>query len=102
MGNVAYRIDHDTASLFSYSGRERVLTLDPVSTGDQGWAGFIVAYNEFCSQRGGTPLFNQTRGITPLQAKAAFGAEIEYFQTYRRAYDPEDRMYTPYFQQLFE
>ena len=65
MLNVAYRILKDDSSLFSYSSDGNVMTLDPVSTGDPGWADFIAAYNEFCSDLGGVPLFNQTRGITP-------------------------------------
>ncbi len=100
--NVGYSIAQDTESLFSYTRRGPALTLDPVSTGSRGWDGFITAYNEFCIQHNGTPLFNQSRGITPLQAKAAFGPEIKTFQEYRRKYDPEDRFYTEYFRNLFE
>ncbi len=99
--NVGYHIAQDRQSLFSYTRKGPALTLDPVSTGSLGWDGFITSYNEFCSQHNGTPLFNQTRGITPLQAKAAFGEEIETFNKYRRKYDPEDRFYTDYFRKLF-
>ncbi len=100
--NVGYRIAEDRQSLFSYTRHGPALTLDPVATGLRGWNGFLTAYNEFCIQHGGTPLFNQTRGITPLQAKAAFGPEILKFQAVRRLHDPEDRFYTPYFRRLFE
>ncbi len=100
--NVGYRIARDRQSLFSYTRNSDGLTLDPVATGLRGWNGFLVAYNEFCIQHGGTPLFNQTRDITPLQAQAAFGPEIETFQAVRRVHDPHDRFYTPYFQRLFE
>ena len=100
--NVGYFIAQDTSSLFSYTRKGPALTLDPVSTGSRGWDGFITAYNEFCIQHGGTPLFNQTRGITPLQAKASFGPEIEKFLEYRAKYDPEDRFYTDYFRKRFE
>lgn len=100
--NVGYFIAQDTQSLFSYTRRGPAVTLDPVSTGAEGWDGFITAYNEFCSQRNGTPLFNQTRGITPQQARAAFGPEIEAFMELRRAYDPDDRFYTGYFRKCFE
>ncbi len=102
MLNVGYSIAQDTQSLFSYTRKGPALTLDPVSTGSRGWDGFITAYNEFCIQHNGTPLFNQTRGITPLQAKAAFGPEIEQFLEYRRKYDPEDRFYTEYFRKRLE
>lgn len=102
MLNVGYYIAQDSQSLFSYTRRGSALTLDPVSTGSRGWDGFLTAYNEFCIQHNGTPLFNQTRGITPLQAKAAFGPEIKTFLAYRRKVDPDDRFYTDYFRQRFE
>jgi hypothetical protein len=100
--NVGYSIAQDTSSLFSYTRKGPGLTLDPVSSGSKGWLGFLIAYNEFCIQHNGTPLFNQSRSITPLQAKAAFGEEIEKFQAYRRQYDPEERFYNEYFRNLFE
>ncbi len=84
MLNVGYHIIQDTSSLFSYTRKGPALTLDPVSTGAHGWNDFIAAYNDFCSQRGGTPLFNQPPRITPQQAKAAFGEEIATFQRQRR------------------
>lgn len=100
--NVGYHIAQDTRSLFSYTRNGPVLTLDPVGSGSMGWHGFLVAYNEFCIQHNGKPLFNQTPHITPLQARASFGREIEAFQAYRRKHDPENRFYTPYFRALFE
>jgi hypothetical protein len=102
MLNVGYSIAQDTSSLFSYTRKGPALTIDPVSTGLTGWLGFLTSYNEFCIQHNGTPLFNQSRGITPLQAKAAFGPEVQKFQDYRRRYDPEDRFYTDYFRKRFE
>ena len=100
--NVGYSIAQDRKSNFSYARKGPALTLDPVATGASGWDEFITAYNEFCIQHGGTPLFNQTRGITPLQARAALGDEIDRFVDYRRRMDPDDRFYTPYFRSLFE
>lgn len=102
MLNVGYHIIQDKQSLFSYTRNGPVLTLDPVSTGSKGWEGFLIAYNEFCIQHNGKPLLNQTPSITPLQAKAAFGAEIEKFQEYRHKYDPDDRCYNQFFRNLFE
>lgn len=100
--NVGYHIAEDRRSLFSYTRRGPALTLDPVSTGSRGWNAFLTAYNEFCIQHNGTPLFNQSRGITPLQAQEAFGPEIKKFLEYRKKYDPEDRFYTEYFRTRFE
>ena len=108
--NVAYRISQDQSSLFSYSFDGNVLTLDPVSTGDSGWEEFIVAYNEFCSARGGVPLFNQTRGITPPQAEKAFSGlaegfpegRLETFRDKRAQYDPRARFLSEYFRQVLD
>ena len=98
--NVGYRIYKDTSSLFSYSYKGNVMTLDPVSTGDPGWNDFLGAYNDFCSQNGGIPLFNQTRGITPAQAKQAFGDHLETFKVYQRQFDPENRLLNQYFREM--
>lgn len=100
--NVGYLIAEDRQSLFSYTRRGLALTLDPVSTGTPGWEAFLTEYNEFCVQHNGTPLFNQSRGITPLQAQQAFGEEIKRFQTHRKKYDPDGRFYTEYFRKRFE
>ena len=102
MLNVGYSIAQDRSSLFSYTRNGPALTLDPVSTGLTGWNEFLTSYNEFCIQHNGTPLFNQSRGITPSQAKAAFGPEIKKFLEYRGRYDPGDRFYTDFFRKLFE
>lgn len=102
MLNVGYHIAQDRKSLFSYTRRGPALTLDPVATGVPGFEGFLVAYNEFCSEHDGTPLFNQTGSLTPHQAQKAFGTEIAEFLAIRQGLDPEDRFYTPFFRRLFE
>lgn len=100
MLNVAYRINQDTSSLFSYSSDGNVITLDPVSTGDPGWYTLLDAYNEFCSRNGGVPLFNQTWGIKPEQARRAFGEKLDRFEEFRKQYDPEDRLLNEYFDRM--
>jgi hypothetical protein len=102
MLNVGYAVAQDQSSLFSYTRNGFALTLDPVSTGNPGWYAFITEFNQFCSVRGGKPLFNQTPGLTPDQTKKAFGPEIELFQAERRKRDPEGRFYPPFFRELFE
>ena len=97
MLNVGYRIAEDRSQLFSYTWNGGVMTLDPVSTGQQGWDEFLVAYNEFCSDAGGVPLFNQTKAMTPDQARKAFGDRLETFETYRKQLDPNDRLLNDYF-----
>ena len=54
-----------------------VITLDPSSTGDEGWEDFVIEFNEFCSQRGGLPLLNQTRALTKEQVALAFGGRLK-------------------------
>jgi FAD/FMN-containing dehydrogenase len=98
--HVGYRIEQDQSSLFSYTYDSRVLTIDPVSTGGPGWREFLTAYNEFCSEHGGQPLFNQSWGITPEQARRAFGERLDRFEKIRRRLDPEDRFLNGHFRQL--
>ena len=102
MLSVGYRVSRDTQSLFSYSGRENMMTLDPVSTGDAGWEAFLDAYNAFSIEYKGRPLWNQSPQITPAQAKAAMADEIAAFQEIRRRHDPTGRMYPQFFLDLFE
>lgn len=102
MLNVGYSIVQDRQSLFSYTRRGPALTLDPVATGMPGWEGFLIAYNQFCSDHNGTPLFNQSGSLAPYQAQKAFGEEIEQFLAIRGKMDPDDRFYTAHFKRLFE
>lgn len=102
MMNVGYRINADKSSLFSYSFEGTVLTIDPVSTGNPGWEEFLVAYNEFCSQNAGIPLFNQTKSLVNRQANKAFGDRLNTFVEYRRRYDPSNRLLNKYFEGMFE
>ncbi len=98
--HVGYRIAHDESSHFSYSSEGTVLTIDPVSTADPGWEAFLRAYNEFCSERGGVPLFNQTWGITRDQARRAFGDRLAAFEAERARLDPEKRLLNAYFEDI--
>jgi hypothetical protein len=101
MLNVGYRINQDDSSLFSYCWDGIAMTVDPVGTGDPGWQEFLQAYNVFCSERGGRPLFNQTRWLTPDQARKAFGDKLDQFNDIRHKYDPGDRLLNEYFAGFF-
>jgi hypothetical protein len=98
--NVGYRIKEDTSSLFSYSFNGPVMTFDPVSTGNPGWEEFLAAYNDFCSQHGGSPLFNQTGWLTREQIEKAFGERLKRFEGYRQRFDPRGRLLNEYFNKL--
>jgi hypothetical protein len=100
--HVGYRILEDTSSLFSYSYEGTVITIDPVSTGAPGWRQFLMAYNAFCSEHGGSPLFNQTWGVTPEQARKAFGDRLDRFERIRRTHDPDDRVLNGFFRQYLQ
>lgn len=100
MISVGYRINADDSSQFSYSFRGTVMTFDPVSTGNPGWQDFLTAYNELCSGLGGVPLFNQTNLLTRPQVNKAFGDRIASFDSYRRRFDPTDRLLNDYFKEL--
>jgi FAD/FMN-containing dehydrogenase len=100
MLDVGYRVEQDDSSLFSYTHDGHALTIDPVSRGGPGWTDFLEAFNEFCSEHGGKPLFNQTWGLKPHQVRKAFGARIERFEEYRRRFDPNERLLNSYFREL--
>ena len=100
MAHVGYRIAKDTNAPFSYSYAGNVMTIDPVSTGDRGWEEFLLAYNRFCSEHGGSPLFNQTWGLTRAQVERAFGERLELVRSHRTRFDPTDRLLNRYFAEL--
>jgi hypothetical protein len=94
---VGYRIAEDQQSLLSYSFHGTVMTLDPVSTANKGWDEYLTAYNEFCSERNGVPLFNQTANLTPAIMKKAVGDRLQVLAETRKKYDPEDRLLNEFF-----
>ncbi|MDH3693045.1 MAG: FAD-binding protein [Gammaproteobacteria bacterium] len=102
MLNVGYRIAKDANPLFSYSYAGTVMTLDPVTTGAPGWDDFLRAYNEFCSQHDGIPLFNQSKWLTRSQVQKAFGGRISKFWRYKQRFDPNNRLMNDYFNNLLE
>lgn len=101
MLNVGYRIAKDQNPIFSYSYDQTVMTLDPVTTGGPGWDDFLRAYNQFCSDHNGVPLFNQSKWLTRPQVQKAFGDRISVFWRYRTELDPQNRLLNQYFKALF-
>ena len=100
MLNVGYRIKQDTSSLFSYSYHGTVMTLDPVSTAGPGWFEFLDAYNQFCSDHGASPLFNQTGRVTPPQVQKSFADRLGGFRDLMRRYDPGQRFLNTFFREI--
>jgi hypothetical protein len=99
--SVGYRISQDQKSLLSYSYDGAIMTVDPVSTGNPGWQGFLSAYNQFCIDRAGLPLFNQTPALTRAIAQKAFGARLQAIADARKTYDPSGRLLNDYFREIF-
>jgi L-gulonolactone oxidase len=98
--SVGYSIAQDREALLSYCWDGPSLSIDPASTGGKDWEMFLVAYNEFCSARGGAPLFNQTPFLKPEQARKAFAGRLKLFADYRRQADPDGRLLDSHFREL--
>jgi FAD/FMN-containing dehydrogenase len=99
---VGYWIASDQKSLFSYSYDGGVMTIDPVSTANDGWDTFLDVYNQWCSDRNGVPLLNQTPNLTRPIVQKAYGPErIAKFLAMRQQYDPQNRLMNAYFTELF-
>src|SRR5262249_53969556 len=97
---VGYYIAKDQRSLLSYSYDSNVMTIDLVSTANPGWQTFLAAYNQFCSDRGGMPLLNQTFGVTPAIANKALGPRLKIIEDTRKSYDLSNRLLNDYFRSL--
>jgi L-gulonolactone oxidase len=98
--SVGYAITRDVEGVFSYSWEGSTLSIDPASTGGPEWEQFLKVYNEFCSDRRGVPLFNQTPFLTREQARRAFGTRLQQFSAIRKQVDPKNRMLDSYFREL--
>src|SRR6201996_467909 len=85
---VGYRIAQDQKALLSYSYNGTVMTLDPVSTANPGWDDFLATYNQFCSDRNGVPLLNQTPQLSAAIVQKAFGSRLQTLADARKEYDP--------------
>jgi len=97
---VGYRILKDQKALLSYSWDQNVMTIDPVSTANPGWKEFLAVYNQFCYDRSGLPLLNQTWGLTPAIVQRAFGDRFKTWADARKQYDPSGRLLSDYFRDL--
>ncbi len=99
--HVGYRIAQDQQALLSYSYNGSVMTIDPVSTANPGWKEFLAAYNEWCLNRNGVPLLNQTFGVTNEIARKAYGSRLDTIAATRKKYDPANRLLNDYFKGVF-
>ena len=98
--SVGYAIARDVEALLSYSWEGATLSIDPASTGGPEWEQFLHHYNDFCNQRRGAPLLNQTPFLTRDQVRRAFSTRLQQFAARRREADPKARMLDSYFREL--
>jgi FAD/FMN-containing dehydrogenase len=96
----ASRLHQDRGSLFSVSYTGPMFTLEPSSTGDSGWDDFLIDFNDFASNLGGTPTFNQTRALQVEHVSKAFGERVKLFRALRQRTDPLNRLRNSYFAYL--
>jgi hypothetical protein len=102
-GNVvsgASRLHQDRGSLFSVSYSGPMFTLEPSSSGEQGWDDFLIDFNDFASSHGGVPTFNQSRALQPEHVAKAFGERAKLFRALRQRTDPLNRLRNSYFAYL--
>jgi FAD/FMN-containing dehydrogenase len=102
-GNVvsgASRLHLDRGSLFSASYTAPMFTLEPSSSGEQGWDDFLIDFNDFASSHGGVPTFNQSRALQPEHVAKAFGERAKLFRALRQRTDPLNRLRNSYFAYL--
>jgi FAD/FMN-containing dehydrogenase len=98
----ASRLHQDRGSLFSVSYSGPMVTLEPSSTGENGWDDFLIDFNDFASRLGGTPTFNQTRALQPEHVSKSFGERVKLFRALRQRTDPLNRLRNGYFAYLLE
>ena len=96
----ASRLHQDKGSLFSVSYTSPMFTLEPSSTGENGWDDFLIDFNDFASSHGGVPTFNQTRALQPEHVQKAFGERAKLFRALRQRTDPTNRLRNSYFAYL--
>lgn len=103
MTHVGYRIFQDNSALLSHAAHGESISIDPAAVvGQPQWEPFLQEYNKFCTERGGTPLLNQTPLLTPDQAQAdgAYGNVLPAFREARNKADPGGRFLTPHLRDL--
>jgi FAD/FMN-containing dehydrogenase len=97
---TASRLHRDRGSLFSVSYGGPMMTLEPSSDGEKGWADFLIDFNDFASAEGGVPTFNQTRALKAEHVAKAFADRARLFSALRHRTDPLNRLYNSYFASL--
>jgi len=95
--SIAYRINRDRSATLSPSHDQALFALKLRSTNVDGWDNFLLDFADLAARFGGTPLFNQTRGMSPQHAQEAYGSRLSRFRKLRRQLDPENRCLNQFF-----
>jgi len=100
-----YFIRRDDSAVLSFSADEDIFTLDMVNWSDDEpacWAAMNRAFSEFAAERGGRPLLNQTKGLTPAVADRLHRRTRAWstLATERALKDPDKRFLTPFLRDL--
>jgi FAD binding domain len=98
----ASKLHQDKSSLFSVSYTGPMFTLEPSSTGGDGWDDYLIDFNQFATLNGGVPTFNQTRALQPEHVSKAFGERAKLFRALRQRTDPLNRLRNSYFAYLLD
>jgi hypothetical protein len=98
----AYHIRTDQSSLLSYTNDGEIFSIDPIHapTDLVAWKAFLMAFNDFASQRGGIPLLNQSPFVTQAQVRKAFGDRWQQFSDAVHSIDSNGRLLNPFFAAL--
>ena len=94
---IVYRLGHDDSALLSPTGDQPMFALKLRSTNDDGWDHFLMEFADRARRQGGTPLFNQTRGMEPQHGQQAYGKRLAKFRRLRRELDPRNRCLNQFF-----
>jgi hypothetical protein len=98
----AYHIRRDTNSILSYTNDQEVFSIDPIHavTDLAAWQNFLREFNDFCYQRKGIPLLNQSPFVERKHLETAYGQRWVDFSEWTRKMDPHGRMVNPFFAEL--
>ena len=101
MPTVGFRMARDQSALLSPSFDEPMFALRAVTTQSKGWENFVLDFAEFAEHWGGSPFFNQTRGLSADHAASVFSKRGIAFRGIRRRLDPDNRLMNPFLSQYF-
>ena len=101
MPTVGFRLPKDQSAILSPTFDEPMFALRAVCTQTRGWEDFVLDFADFAEHWGGSPLFNQTRGVSAEHSRTVLGNRASAFTAIRRQLDPGNRLINPFLSQFF-